>query len=178
MDPATVAVIWTFIKKFGLPIALILSVAFGVHERKVANGWHEDYKTSVAGRKADRDAYVLATAEAKKKNDQEVADTEAKWKLVVKENADAYQSKLNAAYASVRAYAGRVRTQAPASAQGGAGAGQVPSPTDASGVPYGAGEGALVPVPIGDLNVCAVNTVKAKGWQGFWIGVIQIYPHK
>ena len=178
MDPATLTAIWTFLKKFGLPIMLVLSVLAANHERKAANEWEGKYTASEANRKTDREAYNLALADATQKNEQQVKATETKWKLVVKENADAYQSKLNAAYATVRSYAERMRQQAVTSPQGSSGGSEVPGITNPSDVPYGAGEGALVPTPIGDLNICAANTVKAKGWQDFWIGFSQSYPPK
>lgn len=176
MEPITWSVVWAFAKKFAMPIALAVSVLAGWHFQSRAEYWHGQQVECTNGRIADQKAFKKAADDAAKKNTDEVAAAEIKWQGVVADTKDEYNAKLNDAYAAVRDYANRLRSATSQAAGGNPGSGQVSGPANASEGIDGPGSGSLIPVPVGDLNVCAANTVKAQSWQKFWSGFAAGYP--
>lgn len=151
---------------------IVLLALLAYNNFAASRTWEKRADTCALARKADKAAYVAAQKEAEKKNKAEVALAETKWKDTAERVKAMYDIRLQDAYRNVAAYARRMldSTTSPASGS------DVSSTTDPAGIPLGAGAGALVPVPAGDLNVCAANTVKAKQWQDYWKGIAAGWP--
>jgi hypothetical protein len=154
--------------------AIVLLAVLAYHNFSASQTWEKRADACKIARKADHAAYVAAQKEAEKKNKAEVAAAESKWKDTAERVKVMYDIRLQDAYRNVAAYAKRMLESTTSPASGG----DVSSTTDTSGVPLGAGAGTLIPVPAGDLNVCAANTVKAKQWQEYWKGVVAGWPRK
>lgn len=176
MDPITWSAAWAFAKKFAMPILLVIAALSAWHFQSRAEYWYDQQVECTKGRVADQKAFKAAVDEATKKNKTDVAAAEKKWQGVVADTKDEYDAKLNAAYAAVSDYAARLRRATGQAAGGNSGAGGISEAANPAQGVDGPGAGSLVPVPIGDLNVCAANTVKAQSWQKFWSGFVAGYP--
>lgn len=151
---------------------IVFLAVLAYHNFAASRTWEKRTEVCGQARKADHAAYVLAQLEAKKKNVAEINLAESKWKDSAEHIKVIYDLKLKVAYGTVADYARRMR----ASPQGTAGVRDISSTPDAAQGTDGPGQGSLIPVPIGDLNVCAENTVKAQEWQDYWKGVIKGWP--
>lgn len=138
-----------------------------------ARHYHRAYTNCTALRKADKAAYEDAQKSAAVKNKAEVQAAETLWKAAGVKVAGEYDDKLKTAYAAVARYANGVRSQTTPRPTGVGGVPQAPRATEGSDGP---GSGALIPVPTGDLNVCAENTIKAQEWQEYWKSVVANWP--
>lgn len=154
--------------KWGWAFAGVLFLALQIthaevrHWRKMFDGEKARHQVTVAN-------YRLAAEKARADDLAHVAAVKAKDDQIAKEKQDALESQLADARAAVARYVERMRGQS-ARADSGSGAGKdLPAASDPSGgSAIGSG---LALVPVGDLDICARNTVLAKGWQDWWVEV-------
>jgi len=178
------AAIWKLLQTFGLPIALVLSLLTGWHFQSLAAYWSAQYDQCQSDRKADKKNYEDASKKAAIANQKTVTDTETHWKGVVANNTKAYNEKLNEAFASVDAYAQRLRSTPSGTTSGGSRNGSVSATSGTPGVGQGASPSTDLPadanervcIPKSDLYIGAENTVKAQKWQDLWNGFLSKWP--
>ena len=166
---------WAFIKRFYREIAIVLLLLTARHFQSRATHWHDQTQVCQSGREADRQAFAKAAADAKAKNLAEVREIEKRWQATVTATEEKYDAQLAAARADVAVYVERLR-KAYAANSGGVGNSGVSLPAGTSGATPGAGGATLIPVPEGDLYICAANTVKAEQWQVFYSGLRTSWP--
>ncbi len=166
---------WAFVKRFYREIAIVLLLLTAWHFQSRATHWHDQTQVCQSGREADRKAYEKAAADAKAKNLADVRAIEQQWQQKVTETEENYNAQLTAARADVAAYAARMR-QAIAANKGATSGPGVSYPAGTPGATSGAGGATLIPVPEGDLYICAANTVKAEQWQSFYGNLRTSWP--
>lgn len=173
--PKAVTTALGFLGKHWKLIVIGLLVLSCWHLNNRAVHWHDQTEVCQNGRKADREAFAKAAAEAKAKNLAEVREIEKRWQDKVTKTEEEYNAQLAAARADVAAYIERLR-KAYAANSGGVGNPRVSVPASAPGATGGAGGPTLIPVPEGDLYICAANTVKAEQWQTFYGNLRASWP--
>ena len=145
----------------GLLIAFLIASGNARHWKKQFAGEQARHALTVSN-------YRKAAAEAHARDLAHAAAVQAQDAQIATETQNALEQQLADARALAARYAERMRV-APAGNQGGPGRAGVPSATGAAGVaPLDAG---LALVPVGDLDICARNTVIARGWQDWWAAV-------
>lgn len=125
---------------------------------------------------AEKSAHALdvanfrsAMATAKATNVETVRAVETDTSKITEDKQHDLETQLASARAAADDYARRLRTEASAN-KGAAGQGDLSQTAGTSGGIVGTGS-----VPVmddGDLQICSVNTVKAKGWQD-WYGQVR-----
>lgn len=160
--------------KYWQYVVIVLLALSVLHLQDRAEVWHSKTVACEANRKQDAKDYASKQKTAEEKNKQEVAKTETHWQTIVNEQKTEYDGKLKNAYASVSAYADRLRSQT--NAPRNAGTGSVPQTPLTTGVGQGTGEDAFVSVPTSDLYICAENTVKTQEWQKLWQRLVDSQP--
>lgn len=125
---------------------------------------------------AEKSAHALdianfrsAMATAKATNAATVRTVETDTSKITEDKQHDLEAQLAAARAAADDYARRLRTGTATAAKGDPGEGSLPQTASAPGGIVGAG---TVPVvDDSDLQICSVNTVKAKGWQSWYTEV-------
>jgi hypothetical protein len=155
---------------YALGILAALLMLWHIHsgwERKAYNdaynaGWaveHKAHEQTIAN-------YRAAQATAKATNVATVGAVETDTSKITEDKQHDLEAKLADARALAADYARRLRAGETGAAKGDPGQGSLPQASGAPGSPIGAG---TVPVmDDSDLQICSVNTVKAKGWQDWY----------
>jgi len=113
--------------------------------------------------------YRSAMATAKATNATTVRTVETDTSKITEDRQHDLEAQLAVARAAAADYARRLRTGAATVAKGDPGQGSLPQAASATGGIVGTG--AVSVVDDSDLQVCSVNTVKAKGWQSWYTEV-------
>lgn len=159
--------IWKHWRAF-LSAAVVGSLLFLIHVRTVQrDALSTKLQTTQAAFNETVTSYKLAAEKARADDLAHARDVESQQAKAAQETQDALQTQLATLRANLASYAQRVRTS-PGAYQSGSSNPSVPGVSNpASGLAEN-GSSALVPVPLGDLDTCAVNTANAIGWQNWY----------
>lgn len=117
-------------------------------------------------------ANYRAAAEKARANDlANAAKVKAQYDRLAQEKQRAIETQLADARVAAARYLERMRSPGQAD-RGGGGGTDLPGTPGTPVDPAPTGELALVPAP--DLDICAVNTVIARGWQEWWAGATAV----
>lgn len=163
---------WSLLKRFWWAIPLVGLLIYGAVE-------HHSAIQNLASWQTEKDAHALdiatwraASAKAIADNIADVRAKETDAAVITEKANHDLESQLADARAAAARYAGRMRCQAAAN-PGSPGEARIGETASPPGEPVGTGGDALVPQR--DLEVCAANTVKARGWQDWYASLRERY---
>lgn len=141
-----------------LSLALIIARGDARHWQKLAAQEKAAHALTVAN-------YRTAAEQARANDLAHARIIEATYATIAQEKQNALESQLADARRNLADYVQRMRATTAADQSGG-GAARMSGDADSAGGFAAASGSALVPVA--DLDICAVNTVKAEGWRAWW----------
>lgn len=153
---------WGWVFAAALFLALLITKGDVRHWRKMFDGEKARHAVTIAN-------YRTAAEKARADDLAHAAAEKVKFDAIAQEKQNALEAQLADARAAVARYVERMRASQ-ASTNPGSGTGEdMPGASEPTGNPALTDSHALIPV--GDLDICARNTVLAKGWQDWWAGV-------
>ena len=144
-----------------LSLALIFARGDARHWQKLATQEKVAHALTAAN-------YRTAAEQARANDLAHARIIEATYATIAQEKQNALETQLADARRNLADYVQRMRATTAADQSGG-GATDMPGAPDSASEVAAASGNALVPVA--DLDICAVNTVKAEGWRAWWAEV-------
>lgn len=146
-------------------VAMLIAQADARHWRAQFAGEQARHRVTIAETK-------LATAEARANDLAHAAAVQARDAAISKEQQHDIQTQLADSLTLAARYAERMRRTA--TGDGARGGGNAAVSADAGAASDPAGGAGFALVPRSDLDVCARNTVIARGWQAWWAEVSRV----
>jgi hypothetical protein len=143
-----------------LSVMLLIAKGDARHWRKMHAQEETAHHLTVAN-------YEKARAKARADDLANAAKVKAEYDALAQENQRALETQLADARAAAARYAERMRAPGENVGNRSGGEGLPGTPSTTLDPPQ---SGDLAVIPVADLDICAVNTVIAKGWQEWWAG--------